>query len=185
MLARLVQEDLCLLARDANAAEAEHRLIAATLCFPSHWRLQDKIGRPLRAIHAPVPEYEPSLAPRVERLHQALAEARPLQRLNYTVQGVDELRLDDRVYGRPESKTHFLRVERQTLRRLPASNAVVFGIKTYVTPIEDLSAEARAALAEKLEAMSPEERAYKGGEAFVCAAAQRLRNAADVRATRD
>lgn len=175
-LARVVQEDLCLLSRDAGADE--HRLIAATLCFPSHWRLQDKLGKPLRAIHAPVPNYEHELAPRVERLHQALAEERPLQRLNYTVQGVDELRLDDRVYGRPESQSHYLRVERQTLRRLPRTGAVVFGIKTYVTPVEDLPREALSALADKLGAMLADERAYKGGDAFVSAAARRLRTLA-------
>lgn len=34
-----------------------------------------------------------------------------------------------------------MRVERQTLRRLPRTGAVVFGIRTYVTPLEALAAE--------------------------------------------
>ena len=32
----------------------------------------------------------------------------------------------------------YLRVERQTLRRLPISNTILFTIKTYMTEIEDL-----------------------------------------------
>ena len=40
---RLVQEDLCLMQR----GDAGYRLVAAVLCFPAHWRLADKLGRPL------------------------------------------------------------------------------------------------------------------------------------------
>jgi hypothetical protein len=32
----------------------------------------------------------------------------------------------------------YLRVERQTLRRLPKSNTILFTIKTYLTKIEDV-----------------------------------------------
>jgi hypothetical protein len=34
-----------------------------------------------------------------------------------------------------------MRVERQTLRRLPRTGAIVFGIRTYQTPLETLAAE--------------------------------------------
>ena len=50
---RLVQEDLCIL----QDVEGELRLTAAVLCFPNRWRLSDKLGRPMLAIHAPVPSY--------------------------------------------------------------------------------------------------------------------------------
>jgi hypothetical protein len=36
---RLVQEDLCLM----SAGENGYRLVAGVLCFPSHWRLADKL----------------------------------------------------------------------------------------------------------------------------------------------
>ena len=41
----LVQEDLCIVQNDDNAPV----LTAAVLCFPSRWRLAEKIGRPLAA----------------------------------------------------------------------------------------------------------------------------------------
>ncbi len=50
---RLVQEDLCLMRRDG----AEWRLAAASLCFPSRWRLAEKLGKPLAGIHEPVALY--------------------------------------------------------------------------------------------------------------------------------
>ena len=50
---RLVQEDLCLLL----ATDGRYRLEAASLCFPSHWRLSEKLGRSVGAIHGPVHHY--------------------------------------------------------------------------------------------------------------------------------
>ena len=50
---RLVQEDLCIIHTDGEAP----RFTAAVLCFPSRWRLHEKLGRPLVAVHGPVPFY--------------------------------------------------------------------------------------------------------------------------------
>lgn len=41
----------------------------------------------------------------------------------------------------PTSETLRLRTERQTLRRLPISGAIVFTIRTYVIPLEELGRE--------------------------------------------
>ncbi|TVQ56676.1 MAG: DUF3445 domain-containing protein [Rhodobacteraceae bacterium] len=156
---RLCQEDFCLLAPGADPAD-EHRLIAGVLCFPSRWMLSEKLGRPLTPIHRPVPGYAENLSARVNRLFAALRPDRPLMRVNWLVWPTDMLHM-------PQSETaktpvpavpgrFWLRTERQTLRRLPETGVVVFGIKTTVTPIEDLTpaqrAGLRAALAEKAEA---------------------------------
>ena len=37
---------------------------AGVLCFPSRWRLMEKIGKPLSAVHGPVPLYADRLAGR-------------------------------------------------------------------------------------------------------------------------
>ena len=178
-LGRLAQEDFCLLARPEGAAE--HRLIAANLCFPSRWTLSEKLGRPLVAIHGPVPDYAGDLAARVERVHAALHVDRPLQRYNALVTETPELYLTGAASLRglprdPGEGRFYLRVERQTLRRLPKTQAVAFGIKTCVTPIEALEADARAALAGELEAMSPAMVDYKGGPALISTAIAALRS---------
>ena len=57
---RLVQEDLCII---QDAADGP-RFTAAVLCFPSRWRLHEKLGQPLAAVHGPVPLYAERLAGR-------------------------------------------------------------------------------------------------------------------------
>jgi hypothetical protein len=57
-----------------------------------------------------------------------------------------------------------LRTERQTLRRLPLSGAIVFGIRTYLTPIEKISKEPGVAkrLAGALRGWGDDIGVYKG-----------------------
>ena len=58
---------------------------------------------------------------------------------------------------------HFLRVERQTLRRLPTSDAVAFGIRVTFTPIENLKSNAARALLAILRGQDEEMIDYKDG----------------------
>jgi dimethylamine monooxygenase subunit A len=142
---RLVQEDLCLIETSPDGP----RLTAAMLCFPSRWRLHEKLGRPLAEVHGKVPFYGDRLARPVDRF---MAHVRPdhiAARLNWSV-------MDDPTLFQPTGKwrtahdipSHgatiteqnagdrlFLRVERQTLRRLPVSGAVLFGIRVHVYPL--------------------------------------------------
>src|SRR6202011_6426026 len=48
-----VQEDLCVLMR----GDGHWRLEAGVVCFPSMWRLAEKLGLPVTAIHQRVPYY--------------------------------------------------------------------------------------------------------------------------------
>jgi hypothetical protein len=128
-LGHLVQEDLCLMEKRGAA----HVLTAAVLCFPASWRLADKIGRPLEAIHAPVPEYDSTLARRVDRLFDGVQPGRPLWRFN-------ALRYADPTLHQPRSRVApsetadlpYQRSERQCVLRLPQTRACVFSIHTYV-----------------------------------------------------
>ncbi|MEM1268143.1 MAG: heme-dependent oxidative N-demethylase subunit alpha family protein, partial [Pseudomonadota bacterium] len=75
-LGRLSQEDwLILMPPDGTG---EYRLVGGALVFPAGWSLGDKIGRPLTAVHAPVPGYAEGLAPRVNRIFAAAHPDRPL-----------------------------------------------------------------------------------------------------------
>lgn len=160
-LGRLVAEDFCLL---SAGADGRHRLDAAVLCFPSSWRLADKLGRPLDAIHAPVPDYDGALAERVERVLSRLRVDRPVWRCNWLIHASPAL------YLPPGSAAdlcggYYLRTERQTLSRLPASGAVVFTIKTSLCRLDALAAaEARALLA-AVDALDAATLRYKAGSA--------------------
>lgn len=171
-VARLVAEDFCLLTR--RDGEAEYRLVAAALCFPSRWSLAEKLGRPMTAIHDPVPDYDADLARRVARVFDALAPARPVERANWLIHA-------DAALHQPVGRawdgrdTYFLRTERQTLRRLPVSGAVAFGIRTSVTPFEALAPASAATLAERLAALDASVMAYRTGDVAMGRVIDRLR----------
>ena len=58
----------------------------------------------------------------------------------------------------------FIRVERQTLRKLPRSGDILFTIRIYIDPIAALARhpETLGALKANLQALTPAERDYKG-----------------------
>ena len=137
---RLVQEDLCII---QDAADGPH-FTAAVLCFPSRWRLHDKLGRPLAAVHGPVPLYADRLARPVDRFMRHVKPGHIAQRLNWSV--MDDSALfqtgghwrggtNPAITAENAGETLNLRVERQTLRRLPRSDAVLFGIRVHVYPL--------------------------------------------------
>ena len=150
-IGRLVQEDICIL--EQGDAE-EHVLTGAILCFPSGWMLDEKIGRPLFRIHAPVPHYDENVGRRVQRLFDAIRPERPMWRANALLHHDPYLFAPRReADARPlrETPGRYLRSERQTLRKLPGSGAVVFTIHTFVVPVEWLYDEQ----AESLYRVSP------------------------------
>lgn len=160
--ARRVQEDLCVLVR-----EDAWRLRAACVCFPSRWDLATKLGATLDEIHAPVPGYEAALAAPTNAAFDRLSPERSFWRLNWTL-------LDSPVLHQPHAARSapsgdlaawYFRVERQTLRRLARTGAVVFTIRTYVASAAALAASDELFVANLLRSMetAPAELgAYKG-----------------------
>ncbi len=127
---RFVQEDLCVLVRDDA-----WRLRAACVCFPSRWNLATKIGTTLDEIHQPVPGYHEELARPTNAFFDRLKPDRAFWRLNWTLLDSPVLYQPAVVRCSPSGRLDdwYFRVERQTLRALPRTNAVVFTIRTYVT----------------------------------------------------
>lgn len=138
---RLVQEDLCVMDRRGD----DVCLVAASLCFPSHWRLAEKIGGSAAAIHAPVAHYREELAAKVDRYLERVPSDRIALRRNWTIQDHDTLFVPE--YPPPQVGVDatdaggrlWLRSERQTLRRLPGSGAVLFTIRVQVVPLAVLA----------------------------------------------
>lgn len=162
---RLVQEDFCLLMPEGGT----YRLIGASLCSPSRWSLADKIGAKLALIHAPVPGYAESLAAPVDRFFAQLKPGRLVWRLNWTIAdhpaSFQPVRLAPPLPITAETAGDrlFLRVERQTLHRLPATGAVVFTIRSHIASLAAAirNDQSAADLAAALRAMPPETQRYK------------------------
>jgi hypothetical protein len=174
----LVQEDLILMRRD----ERGWRLAAGSLCFPSSWSLREKFGRPLQEIHEPVPGFGPGTRPAelINRMFDGL-QGQAVERFNWSIQADDRLyhplsnvERIDRATNRPsrfpdgDVNAHaFIRVERQTLRKLPVSRDILFTIRIHLDPLKGLArhpdrAMLAASFAEQLQALDQQQLDYKG-----------------------
>lgn len=166
--ARLVPEDLIVMVE--RPGPDGNRLIfgGGSVCFPNRWDLRSKIGRTMAEVHAPVALLNDQLETPVDRFFERLQPERSFWRLGWGILDTDDwyTPLDGTAAARPnEPGPHelFLRVERETLRRFPRTNAVLFTIRTYVTPLDvAVSTPAhRQRLADALEAMPDGVRGYK------------------------
>lgn len=160
-----VSEDLCLMEGRAEG----WRLTAAALCFPTYWRLGEKIGRPQAAVHGPVPHYAQDLEARVSTFFDRLRPGRIVTRRNWGFSPHLLLFVPDlRAVPRPESydlDDLWLRSERQTLRKLPGSGAVLFTIKVQLAPAREIERrpDLAARLLEAMRSWSPELIESRGG----------------------
>lgn len=156
--ARSVWEDLCIMVQDAPGEP--FRLGAAAVAFPTDWRLADKIGRPLHAIHAPIHGYAEQLSSGVDKFMDGLQSFNIFGRTNAFVVASDELRYTPElppaerfahVTAENAGETLFVRCEREALRRLPKSRAIVFTIGIYRTPLGQLSDAAVGRIVQSLD----------------------------------
>lgn len=139
----LAQEDFALLQKEDDT----YRLTGGIICFPAHWKLGTKIGKTLTDLHAPVAEYTPDIAARTARIFDNLRPETPLMRANvliYTNPDLHQPAAETKTVAKKAPR--FVRVERQTLRRLPRTGAIAFAIHTYQVPAQALGTEQFEAL---------------------------------------
>lgn len=171
--ANLVQEDLVLMRKDERRG---WHLAAASLSFPSSWTLLEKFGRSMDDIHAPVPDFNAGSrnAGLINRMFDNLRPDRSVYRMNWSLQPDGEMyhplasHQKGALYSNDDLATQcFIRVERQTLRKLPASGDILFTIRIHLDPVNALKKhpQCRAvaeAFCRQLEALNPAQSNYKG-----------------------
>lgn len=166
-LGSLVQEDFCLL---SAGADGRYHLVAGNLCFPLHWNLPQKLGQPMAMIHQPVPGFDQRLEVPVDRFFSNLEPERPVWRANWGLTSKYGLHLPDRsdrlsdLAADEVGERLYLRVERQTLRRLPLSRHVVFGIRSMRCRLDEFLAQPPVlrAMALRIREMPEAMLGYKG-----------------------
>ena len=184
----LVQEDLVLMRKSADG----WKLAAASLCFPSAWNLLEKFKRPLHEIHKPVPGFGTGTrnAELIERMFDNLDPSRIVLRWNWSLHG-------DAVLYHPHSNSGpalrfgdgdlrgrvIIRLERQTLRKLPKSGDILFTIRIHLDPLEMVEARPdravlAASLAQQLASLTADEANYKGISAERAGLSARLKEIA-------
>ncbi len=166
--ARAVADDLCLM----EARDGVWRLTALSLSAGSFFTASEVIGRSLAELHAPVSGFQERLLVRVTRIFDGLREGLVLERRNWSVVSAPDLFMPDPAPMRAAipaidpmraADALHVRVERQTLRRLPRTGGIVFTIRVWIDPLSRIAEEpARLArFAAAWRTAHPEFRAYK------------------------
>ena len=164
---RRLEPDFVLLRRHGDQFD----LVGGCVCFPSSWRLTDKVGLPLAEVHAPVPglneEYGDTIARYLSRLRPGMA----MTRANWGLSRSPELNHhpDLGLPGLgPEVNVSevFLRIEWQALVALAGTGGIVFGIRLEIVPLAEVirEPETAAGLRRALRTMPDSVALYKGLE---------------------
>jgi hypothetical protein len=171
--ARCVADDLCLMEK----REGAWRLTALSLSAGTFFTAGEVIGKPLAQLHAPVPGFGEQFLTRVTRIFDALRPDAVLERRNWTVMAGDDLFAPDGAAIRARAAAIepaeagaalYVRVERQTLRRLPRTGGLVFTIRIWRHALAALDADPdrRSAFARAWRGAAPDFRAYKRLEPY-------------------
>jgi len=144
------------------------------------WSLDFDLGMNFMEWHGPVPKaHEAGVFDRALQFLLRLEHGKPARRVNWT------MTINPRLDTSPENYPHWgpdrttltpanigaklhLRVELQTLFRLPRSNAILFGIRCYLISLQDLARVAKWAkrLHRLLRDLDPVVAEYKGLSRF-------------------
>lgn len=146
VLGETVEDDLFLL----HETPEGHRMVAFVCCFPSGFDPSSKLGKVLQDIHEPVPAYE-KIGASMERFFSRLEVGKSVKRVNWSVTTCPELfsPWSNHVHAGESVKededvdvsTAKVRVELQTLTRLPRTRAILFSFKTYLYPVSEIKEE--------------------------------------------
>ena len=136
----LVADDLAVLQPVKSQDGSEQLLLnAAVVCCPSRWMLSEKMGHNMLAIHEPVAKYADHVGAAVDTYFQRLTVEKPVWRSNWIIQDHPAL-FQPQIPSGSLVKTPdelWIRMERQTLRRLPKTGGILFTIRGYQQPLPE------------------------------------------------
>jgi dimethylamine monooxygenase subunit A len=174
-LSQFVQEDFMLL----QEIDGQVLITAASNAYSSSGRLVAAVGRDIRWAHEPVPKLTAMHGSRIDRILASVHEGALCARYNWQLTPLASIFFPEDPHSanmaalksvstqlsRDPSLTPSLlnvRVERQTLRRLPLTRAVAFSIHTYSDPLSSLSTDLASleALLALLQSYPPERLRY-------------------------
>ena len=159
-ISTIIGEDLVVLSRE----DEEWKIVAGAVLFPSRWKLSEKIGKGMDAVHAPVPGYESALAPYMTATFDKIGVGRPVWRKNWSLHSTEDLHQPTSIHEQVLPEDYWWRTERQTLTRSQEGEFLYFTIRNRAEPLLWIKENAQSALefSKTLESFSPETIEYKG-----------------------
>jgi hypothetical protein len=159
-LASIIAEDLVVLARE----DGEWKIVAGAVIFPSRWKLSEKIGKGMDAVHTPVPGYATALAPYMTATFDKVTVDRPVWRKNWSLHSTEDLHQPTSIHAPAAPEDYWWRTERQTLTRAKVGEFMYFTIRNRAEPLHWIKSDPESSVlfAETLASYSPETIEYKG-----------------------
>ena len=154
-LSYLIEEDFMLL----DSVGGRQRITAASNAYSSSGRLAAAVGKDMAWAHEPVPQLTDKLGGKIERVLGSIHSATPCERFNWQITPLATLFFPhEDPHAANAAAMHeilsqlcrdparagellWIRVERQTLMRLPDSNAVAFSLHTYSDPLSSVASD--------------------------------------------
>ncbi|KAH7417247.1 hypothetical protein BKA64DRAFT_294737 [Cadophora sp. MPI-SDFR-AT-0126] len=143
-----VPEDFAIVLR--NEQDGMYYFRAGVICSSLGWNVGTKIGLQLEAIHGKIPDYKEKMSFSMDRFFSKMATNSPIQRGSWGLEVGKPLFMPPghphealREIQNAELKIEEcnLRVDWQTLRRLPLSAGIVFNFKALFTPVTEFRDE--------------------------------------------
>jgi hypothetical protein len=159
-LSAVIGEDLVVLARE----DSEWKIVAGAVLFPSRWKLSEKIGKGMDAVHTPVPGFAEALAPYMTATFDKITADRPVWRKNWSLHSTEDLHQPTSIHEAATPENYWWRTERQTLTRAACGEFLYFTIRNRAEPLKWIKEDPQSAtfFAETLESLRPETIEYKG-----------------------
>ena len=171
LAARLVQEDLVIMF-PPEEKKPGWWLAAGSVAFPSRWSLKEKFGQTMDIIHAPVPFYKEQLQAPTNGFFDQMPVNERFSRRNWSLRQDGTEKMSDgppnRITSVNAGEYLWLRVERQTLRKLKETGAILFTIRIHLRQLKHAVKFEGIAnrMAKALSALSPEMQTYKQTDIF-------------------
>ena len=159
-VAAIIGEDLVVLSREEN----EWKIVAGAVLFPSRWKLSEKIGKGMDAVHTPVPGFAEALAPYMTATFDKITADRPVWRKNWSLHSTPDLHQPTSIHTPATPDNYWWRTERQTLTRAVCGEFLYFTIRNRAEPLSWIKENPESAelFAQTLESLLPETIEYKG-----------------------
>ena len=159
-IASIIGEDLVVLSRE----DGEWKIVAGAVLFPSRWKLSEKIGKGMDAVHAPVPGFASALAPFMTATFDKITSDRAVWRKNWSLHSTSDLHQPTSIHAPANPEDYWWRTERQTLTRSRTGDFLYFTIRNRAEPLSWIKADQESAVlfAETLASFSSDTIEYKG-----------------------
>ncbi|KAL3423714.1 hypothetical protein PVAG01_05461 [Phlyctema vagabunda] len=143
-----VPEDFAIVLR--NEQDGMYYFRAGVVCSSLGWNVGTKIGMQLEEIHKPIPDYKEKMSFSMDRYFSKMPTNTPIQRGSWGLEvgtplfmppGDPHEKLRESQQASLKIEECHLRVDWQTLRRLPLSAGIVFNFTALFTPVQEFRDE--------------------------------------------